>query len=213
MDAAKKRFLHELGEEIGDHPDREQILTDYQLHIQELLKDPSYKNSHEEDTYQYLVRRLGSPREIAKLWRKEFNTSPHKTQWLFVICNIFIFLGGTSIILSYHFFQWTWLSKIWYLLTDLPFLIIFIYLLFWGLLGYEIGKEFGHRGKQLLRRTFFISLIPNVIVLYLIVFRIIPYEWFEPVLQLPLIVVCILFTVFLYPIGYVGYRWGRKASI
>lgn len=212
MCEAKERFLKALGKEIGDHPKKEHILQDYELHIIELLHDkPPMSDS--EASYRYLVDHIGSPEEIAKLWEKEIKVTPHKTQWLFVICNMLILIGGTLLILSYHLFGWKWLGDLWQLMTDIPFLLTLVYLLFWGLLGYEIGREFGHRGKRLLRRTFFISMIPNVFIMYLMVFKIIPYEWFQPVLKLPFLVICILFTACLYPISYVGYLWGRKLSI
>lgn len=210
MDEAGKQFIRELKKEIGTHPEKENIVVDYELHIKEILNE---KSVEKEETYEMLITRLGTPVEIAKLWKQEMGITPNKMQWLFVVCNVLIFLGGTIITICYHIFQWDWLQNLWLVLTDAPFLIMFIYVLFWGLLGYEIGREFGHRGNRLLKRTFFISIIPNILLMYLVVFKVLPYEWFQPLLDLPFIVICIVFTCLLYPISYLGYRWGRKASI
>ena len=207
---SEQKFIRELEREIGNHPEKENIIEDYKLHIHELLKEESVDDQR---VYDLLINRLGTPLEIANVWKQEIGVTPKKTQWLFVICNVLIFLGGTIIIVSYNVFQWDWIVYLWSMLTEISFLIMLVYLLFWGLLGYEIGREFGHRGYRLLRKTFIISIIPNIILMYLIVFRILPHEWFQPLLNIPFIVLCIIFTFFLYPVSYIGYRWGRKVSI
>lgn len=207
---SEQKFIRELEREIGNHPEKENIIEDYKLHIHELLKEESVDDQR---VYDLLINRLGTPLEIANVWKQEIGVTPKKTQWLFVICNVLIFLGGTIIIVSYNIFQWDWIVYLWSMLTEISFLIMLVYLLFWGLLGYEIGREFGHRGYRLLRKTFIISIIPNIILMYLIVFRILPHEWFQPLLNIPFIVLCIIFTFFLYPVSYIGYRWGRKVSI
>jgi len=207
---SEQKFIRELEREIGNHPEKENIIEDYKLHIHELLKEESVDDQR---VYDLLINRLGTPLEIANVWKQEIGVTPKKTQWLFVICNVLIFLGGTIIIVSYNVFQWDWIVYLWSMLTEISFLIMLVYLLFWGLLGYEIGREFGHRGYRLLRKTFIISIIPNIILMYLIVFRILPHEWFQPLLNIPFIVLCIIFTFLLYPVSYIGYRWGRKVSI
>jgi hypothetical protein len=95
----------------------------------------------------------------------------------------------------------------------MPTLIALLYLFFWALLGYEIGRGFGHGGRTLLKKTFLLSLIPNILLMVLTVFEIIPHSWFAPLLTKTFIIACILFTIILYPISVIGYRWGKKASI
>lgn len=210
MTVKKQKFIKELTKEIGDHPDKENIIAEYERHIYELLEDLSPPEAH---VYNVLVERLGTPVEIAKSWQQEKNITPRKTQWLFVCCNVAIFIGGAFLTIGYNFFHWKWIESLWMTVTDVSFVIIFVYALFWALLGYEIGKEFGHRGYRLLQKTFLISIIPNLILMYLVIFKVLPHEWFEPVLSFPFIVVCIILTGLLYPISWMGYRWGRKVSI
>lgn len=210
MTEREQKFISELSKEIGNHPDKKDIIAEYEMHVYELLNDlPPV----EQDVYYVIVERLGTPVEIAKSWQQEKNITPRKTQWLFVVCNAAIFIGGAFITFGYNFFHWTWVEFIWTTLTDVSFVIIFVYALFWGLLGYEIGKEFGHRGLRLLKKTFIISIIPNLLLMYLVVFKVLPHEWFEPVLSIPFITMCIISTGLLYPISWLGYRWGRKVSV
>lgn len=206
----QQKFIRELEREIGNHPDRQNILAEYELHIYELLQDV---HVDEENMYDELVSRLGTPQEIAKLWKQETGVTPKKTQWLFVFINIAIFIGGTLLTVMYNYFQWSWLEQIWAGLTESSFVIMIIYTLFWGLLGYEIGKEFGHRGYRLLKRTFVISILPNLLLMYLVVFKVFPYQWFGSLLNIRFIVLCIVFTAILYPVSMVGYRWGKKVSV
>lgn len=210
MSDAQQRFIRELAREIGNHPDKQDIIAEYQLHIYELLKEVSID---EKNVYDELVKRLGTPVEIAKVWQQETGITPRKTQWLFILSNIAIFIGGGILTISYNVFQWSWLEHLWAGLTEVSFVIMFIYLLFWGLLGYEIGKEFGHRGYRLLQKTFIISIIPNILLMYIVIFKVFPYEWFGSLLNIRFIVLCIIFTGVLYPISFIGYQWGKKVSV
>ncbi|WP_067726617.1 HAAS signaling domain-containing protein [Oceanobacillus damuensis] len=205
-----EQFLQDLDKEIGNHPEKREILAEYEQHVYELLNDVPVD---ENDIYKELAKRMGTPSEIAEIWQQEESVTPKKTQWLFVLLNISIFIGGILLTLSYHVFHWDWAESLWSGLTDATFIIMLVYASFWGLLGYEIGKEFGHGGYKLLKKTFVISLLPNLILMYLIVFKLIPYEWFQPFLSVPFIILCIAFTGMLYPISWIGYRWGRKVSV
>src|SRR5690625_4387175 len=142
MNDAENQFIRELEKELGNFPDKGNIVAEYKLHIFELAEDNGTA------TYDDLIRKFGTPREIAKVWKQENGVTPKKTQWLFVLLNISIFLGGTLLTLCYHIFQWTWLQQFWSGLTEIPFLLMTVYVLFWGLLGYEIGKEFGQDRKS-----------------------------------------------------------------
>ncbi|MFD2630568.1 HAAS signaling domain-containing protein [Oceanobacillus kapialis] len=208
MNQEAKSFLEKLAEELDDHPDKASILAEYDAHIYEIEQE-----SDEESSYAILVERLGDPEEIAALWKQEAAITPKKTQWLFVVLNIAVFIGGALLTIIYHVFDWNWTELLWEGLTEAALVIMVIYTLFWGLLGYEIGKEFGEAGRKLLKKTFIICLIPNLVLMYLVIFKFIPHEWFEPLISLPFILTCIIFTILLYPVSRLGYKWGRKKSV
>ena len=211
MERPKNRFLNELSKGLGNQLDRYEILREYESHIDEILIE---SGSLEEDTvYEMIVSRLGSPEEIIKIWREEFSVTPSNMKWLFILLNILFFGGGSLLTLAHNVYQWKWITAAWNHLTAIPTLIAILYLFFWALLGYEIGKGFGHNGRVLLNKTFLLSLIPNLILMVLTVFQIIPHSWFAPLLTKTFIIACIIFTIILYPISWIGYRWGRKASV
>lgn len=211
MERPKNRFLKELAKGLGNHRDKKNILLEYETHIDEIVLESLHMD--DEELLNHLTARLGSPEEIAELWKEELSVTPSNMKWLFILLNILFFGGGSILTLAHNLYDWVWLTKIWDHLTSIPSLIAFLYLFFWALLGYEIGKGFGHRGRTLLRKTFLLSLIPNLLLMILTVFHIIPHSWFAPLLTKTFIIACIILTIILYPISWLGYRWGKKASI
>lgn len=208
MNEDAQRFIQELEIELDGQTDKASIVAEYKMHIHDMQEE-----NMDEINYDQLVARLGTPREIAKLWKQETGITPRKTQWLFVILNVAIFIGGTIIMVGYHFFDWVWLAGIWHTIMNVPILVIFVYLLFWALLGYELGKEFGHRGLRLLQRTFLIAIIPNVVFIYLVLFKLLPIVWISSFLTNSFMLTSVVFTIILYPVSLLGYYWGKKVSV
>ena len=212
MERLKNEFLTELAEYLANHQEKESILKEYDAHLDELLTS---LNELETDSQMrdQIYSRFGTPEEIAAMWREELSVTPSNMKWLFIAVNILFFGGGSALTLAHNLFDWTWLTILWVQLTSIPILIALIYLFFWALLGYEIGRGFGHKGKKLMKRTFFLAIIPNLTLMVLTIFRIIPHEWFSPLLTETFIGICIFFTFLLYPVCLISYRWGKKASV
>ncbi|MBS4197357.1 DUF1700 domain-containing protein [Lederbergia citri] len=212
MERLKSDFLAELSESLANHQEKDSILREYDDHLNEFLN--SLSNPVDEHEVQNLLyTTLGTPKEIAAMWKEELSVTPSNMKWLFIAVNILFFGGGAVLTLAHNLFEWNWLTSIWNRLTTFPIIIAFIYLFFWALLGYEIGRGFGHNGKKLLKRTFFLALIPNITLMILTVFQIIPHKWFYPLLTESFIGLCIMFTFLLYPVCLISYKWGKKASI
>ncbi|PLS07295.1 HAAS signaling domain-containing protein [Neobacillus cucumis] len=212
MERPKSDFLKQLKYGLGSHQDKESILLEYEAHIDEILLESS-DCSNEDQMMERIILRLGNPAEIADMWKEELSVTPSNMKWLFILLNIVFFGGGSVLTLAHNLYEWKWLTAVWDNLTAVPTLIAFLYMFFWAFLGYEIGKGFGHGGRTLLKKTFLLSLIPNLLLMFLTLFEIIPHSWFAPLLTRTFIIACIIFTIILYPVSWLGYRWGRKASI
>ena len=212
MEQPKNRFLTQLAKGLGNHQDKESILLEYETHLEEIILEANDCHS-EDEVWERMTSRLGTPLEIAEIWKDELSVTPSRMKWLFILVNILFFGGGSLLTLVHNLYDWNWLTTIWRHLTTIPFFIAFIYMFFWALLGYEIGKGFGHGGKKLLNKTFFAALIPNLTMMVLTVLEIIPHSWFAPLLTKTFIMTCITLTSILYPVTWVGYLWGKKASI
>lgn len=212
MEQPKNNFLAELAKGLGNHHDKESILLEYDSHINEILLEVNNCSSDAE-VLEQITARLGTPAEIAEIWKDELSVTPSNMKWLFIFINVLFFGGGSLLTLVHNLFDWEWLTIIWGHLTTIPIVISVVYMFFWALLGYEIGKGFGHGGRRLLNKTFFAALIPNLTLMVLTVLEIVPHSWFAPLLTRTFIIACIIFTIILYPVTWIGYRWGKKASI
>lgn len=67
MNLVNQRFFQELDKEIGHHPDKQNIMADYELHVYELLQEEPVDEDH---IYDEIVLRLGSPHELLKFGNK-----------------------------------------------------------------------------------------------------------------------------------------------
>lgn len=212
MERPKNRFLAELAKGLKHHQEKDHILLEYEIHIDEIIMEAIDCNN-EEELMEIITSRIGTPAEIIQIWDDELSVTPSKMKWLFILINILFFGGGSLLTLVHNLYEWKWMSIIWNHLTTIPMFIAFVYMFFWALLGYEIGKGFGHGGRKLLNKTFFAALIPNLTLMVLTLLEIVPHSWFAPLLTKTFIIACIVFTIILYPVTWVGYRWGKKASV
>ncbi|WEG11045.1 hypothetical protein PU629_12750 [Pullulanibacillus sp. KACC 23026] len=212
MSQASEMFLSQLAQGLKDHSEKESILEEYAVHINEILLERSADEQGLTEL-DYIIERLGSPEEISDMWREEAVVTPSKLNKLFLIANLIFFAAGGLLTLTCNIFDWRPAELVWRYLTSIPMMIMLIYMFFWALLGYEVGKAFGHSGRRLLKNTFLLALVPNLSLMALTVFHLIPYYWFDPLLSRPFIIGCIVSTMILYPISWLGYRWGRRASV
>ncbi|GKU80734.1 hypothetical protein [Niallia sp. NCCP-28] len=214
MISTQKEYIDLLREHLEKNSNKEEILLEYEVHLAEMHTEIySKKQISEQEAMKLIIERFGLPEEIAEIYKEESAVTAEKTKWLFFISNLFFFISGVGLTVIYHQLSNPSIHKVWAFLTSIPFTIICLYCFFWLLLGYEVGKEFGLGGRKLLQKTFSISLIPNLLLMVLIVFQIIPISVFDPLLSEQFIFICIGATFFLYPITVVGFRFGTTKSV
>jgi uncharacterized membrane protein len=214
MIQSKHDYLIILEKQLKNANNRAELLQEFEVHISEMLEDMENSDGLNEATAMVkIVERLGSPEQIATTYIQELEVTPTKIQSTFIAANLLFFIGGVCLTILYNLIPTLIIAELWTVLTSITSVLIILYMFFWVLLGYEIGKEFGVGGKELLRKTFYIALAPNLLLMALVVFRVMPFQWFDPLLTPSFIAVCILCTIFLYPISYAGFRWGTIRSI
>jgi hypothetical protein len=201
----KGTFLQALELELPNSLDKKSIIQEYAVHIEEKVQEGLDEHT--------VLEQLGTPEMIAAAYKESTVVSRNFVQRNFVFCNALFFIIGLLLTFCYHLFQDSIFTSAWQMLSDISFVIMICYTVFWLLLGYEIGKEYGLRGKKLLPQTVFVSAIPNVLLMLLTLFGIIPVLWFSPILTPSFAAICILMTALLYPISHLGYRLGVSRSI
>ena len=209
MERLKSEFLAKLAQALGNHQEKESILMEYDAHLNELLVE-LYELKDESEARDQIYLRFGTPEEIASMWKEELSRYAKQNEMAIYPSEYSIIRWGAFLTLAHNLFDWSWLTSLWNQLTSIPILIALIYMFFWALLGYEIGRGFGYKGKKIMNRTFFLALIPNLILMILTVFRIIPHEWFNPLLTETFIGICIFLTILLYPVCLIATDGGKK---
>ncbi|MED4052888.1 HAAS signaling domain-containing protein [Niallia taxi] len=214
MISSKQEYLDILRTCLKNHDQVEDILLEYEQHLTDLLDEVcNCPCMTEKEAMHVVIERLGTPAEMAALYEEERTVTPARTKWIFFFVNFFFFAAGIILTVFYHSLSSPTVKQLWFFLTSIPFFLIFLYLFYWLLLGYEVGKEFGLGGKKLLKRTFYIALAPNLFLMVMVVFRIIPASVFAPLLTGEFTVICIISTILLYPISILGFRYGATKSI
>src|SRR5690625_2534451 len=99
MTDPEQQFINELQIELKNDPQKENIIAEYKAHVYDMCHE------NKNITYEQLVKQLGTPHDIAKMWKQETGITPKKTQWLFILLNILILVGGGLFTYSYYLFE------------------------------------------------------------------------------------------------------------
>jgi hypothetical protein len=207
MIPSKEQFLQVLEQSLPNTVNKAEIIREYELHIEEKLFDQPHLKIDE------VLDQLGDPIVIAKQYVDFEPISKSFVSRNFVFCNFMFFFIGGLLTVCYHVFEDSILSDAWGLLAQIPLTIVVVYTVFWMVLGFEIGREYGLLGKQLFAKTFFISLVPNVLLMIMTLFQFIPTNWFQPILTPTFIAICVTMTFLIYPISKLFYYIGVYRSV
>ncbi|WP_409295495.1 HAAS signaling domain-containing protein [Peribacillus sp. SCS-26] len=212
MVQTKADYLKELEQRLNGSCNRDQIVNEYETHILELEEESGITD--EAELMKLAAACLGTPEEAAEAWNRAEMPSPVRTLRLFFIINLSFFAAGTGLTAFQHLSGHLWAEQMWHSLTGMPLIILIMYSLFWALIGYEAGREFGHGGRVWALRIFAAAILPNVLLMGLVLLELVPGEWFNPLLSLSFILICILATILLFPlICWMGFRIGKRSSI
>lgn len=207
MIQSKETYLQRLAQSLPITVNKEDIIREYDLHIEDKLADQPHLALED------VLEQLGDPVELAEQYEDGEPIAKGFVSNHFVFCNLLFFLIGGLLTVCYHLFEGSILSDAWGLLAQIPLTIVVVYTVFWMVLGFEIGREYGLVGKEVFSKTVFLCLVPNVLLMILTLFKCIPTEWFQPILTPAFIVICVIMTIMIYPISKVFYYLGVYRSV
>ena len=207
MIRSKEQFLRDLEQSLPSSVNKTEVITEYNLHIEEKLFDQPHLKIED------VLEQIGDPVEIAKQYEDSLPIAKGFVSRNFVFCNFMFFFIGGLLTVCYHVFEDSLFSDAWGLLAQIPLTIVIVYTMFWMVLGFEIGREYGLLGKELFSKTVFISLVPNVLLMMMTLFHFIPVQWFQPILTPAFIGICVIMTFLIYPISKVFYYIGVYRSV
>lgn len=208
----KADYLQKLQELLKDHPDRDAIADEISSHIDECLECFCHDGLSENEAMLLTINQIGSPEQVAEKFAYISSAASAMANKLFICVNFTFFFVGGCFAVGANIFKIHALQLIWNMLSQSGWLILIAYSGYWALMGYEIGKEFGASGKELLKHTMGMAIVPNLILMFMTFLGFLPNEWFSTVLNSSFLIGCIIATILFFPISYIAYFWGvRKA--
>jgi hypothetical protein len=200
----KDEFLSQLEQLLPSSVNKKEIIREWELHIDEAL---------EESPEAHVIEKLGHPAFIAQEYRE---ITPVQKSWIvpfYIGCNALFFIFGSLLTLAYHMTDHLIAKFVWESLIQVAPVIIGGYLLFWVFLGFEIGRTYGVRGRKILTKTVLFSMLPNITLMVLTLYKWIPTDLFSPLLTPLFVLLCVIFTFLVYPICRLAYRVGISRSL
>ncbi|PWA12055.1 hypothetical protein DCC39_08220 [Pueribacillus theae] len=213
MIQTKEKYIKQFEQEMEAHPEKELIMAELIVHIEEEMADLLRKGMSEPEAVQAMIEQFGHPNELAAQFGKICTTAPNKVKLWLVLSNHFLFLMGACLTVCYHLGNMPFLQIAWEVLGQYSLLILFMYTGFWLFIGYQIGKEFGAKGKRILFETMSCALIPNLVLMFGILYGVFPTQWFSPFLTPSFVVACLGVTLLFYPFSQFGYYFGRHQAV
>ncbi len=199
----KAEFLSQLRVELEGHPMRDEIVAEYTDYIEQKHRDLLLQGNNELQAEALVMSQLVDPKKIvAQFSSGRLKTKPILRKVLLV--NYSLFFLGILITMA----QSTVVSHLWFYLVEQKWVILGAYSLLWGCIGYLIGKKYGFKGKKLHKRIFQFSLIPNYLFMLIVLYMEPIQQWFQPLLTPGFVVMCIVVTLFFYPMSKVSFKMG-----
>lgn len=204
------QYIEQLEKELRQHPDRTEIIAEITVHMKEEM---SAQNLPEKEAMAIIINKFGSPQELAGSFRQASLPSPQQVKVLFILFNIGVFIVGIAITFGHHlgnlsFFHWAWGA-----LAQNSWWVLMTYTAYWILIGYHLGKEFGSQGKKLLTETVRLTIISNLFFMMIVLYGIMPIEWFRLFLTAPFFGACLIATILFYPISQAGFYLGKHQGL
>ncbi|MGE8203471.1 permease prefix domain 1-containing protein [Heyndrickxia sp. NPDC080065] len=203
----KVEYIDNVKVALDNHPDAVGICNEISSHIEEGVKERMLLGVSEKQALEEVLDSMGDPIELGKGFCTTSN-SKQNTPIHFILINWCFFIGGFFIAISNQASLFPILSNVWTFLVHMSEYILLLYLLYWFYIGYFIGKQYGPKGKRLVRKTLIVALIPNVALMVAVLFEFYPEGFFSPLLNPMFLFFCVLSTLCFYPISKVAYKFG-----
>jgi len=205
MKNLKQDYLHDLKLALQNHPDKENILYEITTHIEDAIKDKMLIGISEKVATVEVLHSMGNPIELGKSFMQPSRSINIKhlilLNWAFFGCGMFITLGN-------QLSDWTIVNHTWTYLTHKSHFILFLYSMYWIYLGYSVGKHYGPNGKKLVNKTMMWAYIPNMVLMFITLFNVIPGDIFSPLLNPVFMMVCVIATFLFYPLSKFAFKIG-----
>ncbi|RXJ04592.1 hypothetical protein DS745_04200 [Anaerobacillus alkaliphilus] len=207
----KEEFVRRLRVELEGHPRGDEIVAEYADYMEQKHRDLLLVGNNEFEAEALVISQLEDPKTIARHYSSGLNSTKEFSKVLLI--NYLLFVIGLLLTSIYTLYQTTVVSQLWFYLVGQKWFILVGYCLLWACIGFSIGKKFGFKGRELHKRIFRFSLIPNYLLMLLVLYLEPIQHWFNPLLTPEFVIMCVIVTLLFYPISKISFKMGILKGI
>ncbi|PLR91035.1 permease prefix domain 1-containing protein [Bacillus halotolerans] len=205
----KETYLYKVKNGLKGVSDCEAMIEEIENHIEHHLFHFIQEGKSEAEAMECLLRDFGTPDEIVSSFQKEQPVSARTFLLFHLFCNSALFAAGIIITVLHAWLESPFVHAVWKGISVSVWLILAAYILYWVLIGYQGVREFGQQGERLVLHTILISMVPNVIFMFVFLFDLVPAVLFQSLLTPWFIGACACATLLFPACGRIGCYFGR----
>ncbi|KGA97980.1 hypothetical protein AJ85_16060 [Alkalihalobacillus alcalophilus ATCC 27647 = CGMCC 1.3604] len=212
MNKLQQKYLSDLEEELTSVCDGKEIIKEYQSILDEKSRELMYQGIDEEEAVKRSIEELGQAKDIAACYQKgskNLNSLKEKMIW----GNYLLLFSGFILSVLYHYQPFTPIESIWYALVHMKWFLLVSYGLLWLIISFWIGKLSGAKGKKQIEQVIQLAIVPNLILMFCVLFDEAVQIWFHALITPPFMISCVIVTLLFYPLSKVSFKIGYLKGI
>ncbi|MWV45888.1 hypothetical protein GRF59_19920 [Paenibacillus sp. HJL G12] len=212
MNAELESYLEVVYRHLPRSINREDVVAELRAHLEEAAMELRATGMGTAEAVNLALSQMPHPRKLALAYRSGRPLPAAVWSAALLSVNGLCFAAGTWFIIS-HRLGSTPASYGFQLLAAQKEWVLLMYTLIWLLSGFMLGRKYGAQAEKCIRRIIILPLLPNYLFMLLVLFRIIPEYWFDSLLSLPFILLCVGATFMFGHLVRMGCKWGKSAAL
>ncbi len=212
MNADVDSYLEAVCRDLPKRVDRMAVKAELRAHIEEAAAEQSGDDLESGAALHAVLDRLGDPRKLARAYRIACPLPAALWSSILLLANVVCFAAGLALLRGLqdgfspaaYGFHLLAAGKGWVLLG---------YSCMWLLSGFMLGRRYGMQAERRIGRMILPPLLPNYLFMLLVLFGIIPGQWFDSLLSLPFVFLCTASTLVFGWLARLGCRWGKRMAL
>ncbi|WP_413382074.1 hypothetical protein [Alkalihalobacillus sp. 1P02AB] len=212
MNKLLQEYLSDLEKELTSVCNTREIIKEYQSILNEKSREFMYQGIDEDEAVKRSIEELGQVKDIAACYQKgsmNLNTLKRKIIW----GNYLLLFSGFVLSILYHYQPFTPIESIWYALVHMKWFLLVSYGSLWLIVSFWIGKLSGIKGKKQIEQVIQLAIVPNLILMFCVLFAEAIQSWFHALITPPFIISCVIVTLLFYPLSKVSFKIGYLKGI
>lgn len=212
MNADVQGYLAEVQRHLPKHVNHGEVIAELGAHLHEAALELQHEGMDSAAAVTTVLRQMGAPRKLARAYSSSRPLSAAGWSAALLLVNGLCFAAGAGLLMGQQGGSAT-AAYGFHVLAAGKEGVLLIYALVWLLSGYMLGRKHGAQAEKRIRRVITLPLLPNYLFMLLVLFRILPGHWFDSLLSMPFLLLCIGATLMFSRLARLGCRWGTYAAL